>query len=208
MLSGRCWQRRGAAHSQLTCERDTEGLVAERCSFCALTQGCRDCTRWRQGLRQACLRQRPGDSETRAKSGAHRRTRGCCAMCSKCALPERPQRGAMYWGFGAVPWGGGALGRASHRGTAKPSHARGTLETAGYDLAGAKNPTSNAILCSRHEKQWRGMSERFGRHAGADFGAANGRVVLFLALLACCSIAAGVHGQSCTENTDFSENSL
>ena len=42
---------------------------------------------------------RPGDSETRAKFGAHRRTRGCCAMCTKCALPERPQRGAMYWGF-------------------------------------------------------------------------------------------------------------
>jgi hypothetical protein len=122
MLPGGCWQRRGAAQGQLTSERDTEGLVAERCSFCALTQGCRDCTSWRQGLRQACLRQRPGDSETRAKFGAHRRTRGCCAMCTKCALPERPQRGAMYWGFGATSWGGGALGRASHRGTAKPSH--------------------------------------------------------------------------------------
>ena len=107
MLPGGCWQRRGAAQGQLTSERDTEGLVAERCSFCALTQGCRDCTSWRQGLRQACLRQRPGDSETRAKFGAHRRTRGCCAM---------------YWGFGATSWGGGALGRASHRGTAKPSH--------------------------------------------------------------------------------------
>ena len=122
MLPGGCWQRRGAAQGQLTSERDTEGLVAERCSFCALTQGCRDCTSWRQGLRQACLRQRPGDSETRAKFGAHRRTRGCCAMCTKCALPERRQRGAMYWGFGATSWGGGALGRASHRGTAKPSH--------------------------------------------------------------------------------------
>ncbi len=45
------------------CQREAKELVAERCSFCALTQGCRDCTSWRQGLRQTCLRQRRGESE-------------------------------------------------------------------------------------------------------------------------------------------------
>ena len=66
--------------------------------------------------------------------------------------------------------------------------------TCGYDQAGAKNPTSNGTEILRQEKQWRGMSERFGRRAGACLGASNGRVVLFLALLAfatCGSCFAG-----------------
>jgi len=28
----------------------------------------------------------------------------------QCALPQRPQRGAMYWGFGEAPGDGGAVG--------------------------------------------------------------------------------------------------
>ena len=66
--------------------------------------------------------------------------------------------------------------------------------TCGYDLAGAKNPTSNGTQILRQEKRWRGMSERFGRRAGAYLGASKGHVVLFLALLAfatCGSCFAG-----------------
>ena len=56
-------------------------------------------------MRQACLRQRPGDSEALAKFSAHRRTPGVRRNVQQMRTPPETntQRGAMYWGFGEAP---------------------------------------------------------------------------------------------------------
>ena len=53
-------------------------------------------------------------AETAAKFGAQRGQGGCIAMCSNAHAPERPQRGAIYWGLPPSHRGGQASSCGDH----------------------------------------------------------------------------------------------